>query len=59
MGFMGEVTPGLLHELAGIAGPLLRWSEQQTRQEVERTVEILREEHGMKGMTKEIGNPQH
>ena len=47
MALMGQLTPGLLEELASVLAPVLAWSEQQVRQEIERTVRILSEVHGV------------
>jgi len=38
---LGELTPELLDELAGIVGGVLQWSDQQTRDEIARTKAIL------------------
>jgi glycerol-3-phosphate dehydrogenase len=42
---LGELTTGLLGELAALLGRLRGWSEQQVGAEVERTLAILREKH--------------
>jgi len=47
MALMGELTPALLAELAEIAQPILSWSDDQAAAEVERTVGILRNKHGI------------
>lgn len=39
---LGELTGPLLDELAAIAAPILGWSEDETRGDVDRTKEILR-----------------
>jgi glycerol-3-phosphate dehydrogenase len=47
MGMLGEVTGALLVELATIMTPLLRWSDAQKNAEIDRTVQILRDKHGI------------
>ena len=47
MALMGQLTLGLLEELARVLAPVLVWPEQQVRLEIERTVKILSEIHGV------------
>jgi glycerol-3-phosphate dehydrogenase len=47
MGLLGEVDLPLLEELAAIASPVLQWSRQDAAAEVERTIRILEEVHGV------------
>jgi glycerol-3-phosphate dehydrogenase len=48
MALLGQLTLGLLEELAVVLAPVLVWSQERTRQEIERTVKLLREVHGVK-----------
>jgi len=43
----GELTAGLLTELADIVAPLLGWTPEQTKEEMEHTSSILAEKHGI------------
>jgi glycerol-3-phosphate dehydrogenase len=43
--FLGEVTAGLLEELAAMLGEHLGWSEATRRDELARTRDLLRERH--------------
>lgn len=45
---LGEASLPLLQEIAGIIAPVLGWSAAQTRQEVERCADILREHRGLR-----------
>lgn len=47
MAMLGEVSLALLEELATIISPVLKWSQQQTEAEVERTVQLLLTVHGV------------
>jgi glycerol-3-phosphate dehydrogenase len=47
MGMLGEVSLPLLEELAAILSPVLEWSQQDARAEVERTVQLLLKVHGV------------
>ena len=38
----------LLEELAVVLAPALEWSQERTRQEIERAVKLLSEVHGVK-----------
>ena len=47
MGILGQVNRPLLDELAGIAAPVLGWSPETTRNEVERAANILQARYGI------------
>lgn len=47
LAFQGELTPALLDELAAICAPLRQWSAAQTQQEINRTAQILLDNHGV------------
>ena len=47
MGMLGEVTLALLEELAAIISPILEWSREEKKAEVERTVQLLQRVHGV------------
>ena len=47
MGMLGDVTFPLLEELAAIVSPVLEWSQQAAKAEVERTVELSKKVHGV------------
>ena len=47
IGMLGEVSLGLLEELAMIISPILEWSQKETEDEVERTVQLLQRVHGV------------
>jgi glycerol-3-phosphate dehydrogenase len=47
IGMLGEVSLGLLEELAMIISPILEWSQKETEAEVERTVQLLQRVHGV------------
>jgi glycerol-3-phosphate dehydrogenase len=47
MAFLGQVTLGLLEELAALLAPVLAWSEKRTQEEIERTGKLLSEVHGV------------
>jgi glycerol-3-phosphate dehydrogenase len=47
MAMLGQVTGGLLQEIAGILSPLLRWSDSQKNEEIAYTVRLLQEKHGV------------
>jgi glycerol-3-phosphate dehydrogenase len=47
LAMLGQVNAGLLHEVAGIMGTALGWSADETRREVDRTIEILQTRHGI------------
>jgi glycerol-3-phosphate dehydrogenase len=51
IGLLGETTGPLLEELAAIAAPVLQWSQQDAAAEVERTIQLLEEVHGVKAAT--------
>ena len=42
---LGELTGELLEEIAGITGQLRQWSGEQAAEEIDRTLEILRNKH--------------
>ena len=48
LAWLGGVDRPLLEEVAAIMGAELEWSASETRAEVERTREILRERHGLR-----------
>jgi len=48
MALLGQLSLGLLEELAEVLGQELGWSKERTRQEIARTVELLAEAHGVK-----------
>lgn len=47
MALLGQLSLDLLEELAAVVAPVLGWSKQEIRQEVERTVEILERTYGI------------
>ena len=47
LAWLGDVTLPLITELAGIMGDCLGWSGAQKAQEVQRTVSILKDQHGV------------
>jgi glycerol-3-phosphate dehydrogenase len=47
MAMLGQLSLELLKELAEAVGPVLGWSQQEIRQEVERTVGILERAYGV------------
>lgn len=47
LGKTGKVNPDSLREIAQICAGILGWSEQQTKQEIERFTELLRRRHKM------------
>ena len=47
LAWLGEVTLPLVQELASIMAECLAWSAEQTAQEVQRTVELLQDRHGV------------
>jgi glycerol-3-phosphate dehydrogenase len=47
MGLLGEVNGTLLEELAGIASPVLGWTQQEAAAEVERTIQLLEKVYGV------------
>lgn len=46
--WLGQTSPGLLKELAEIAGGVMGWDEARRAEEITRTREILAERHGVK-----------
>jgi glycerol-3-phosphate dehydrogenase len=48
LGYLGQLTRPLLEELAGMLGDALGWTDSEKKAEVERTVEILSEKHGVR-----------
>ncbi len=44
---LGQLSRGILEELAEVSGQALGWSQERTRQEIARTVELLAEVHGV------------
>ncbi len=47
MAYLGHLNRSLIDELADIAAGVLGWNEQQKQAEVARTLEILRDRHGV------------
>ncbi len=47
MAYLGQLNRPLIDELAGIAGDVLGWDETQKQTETVRTLDILREQHGV------------
>ena len=47
MAYLGQLNRPLIDELAGILADVLGWSDKQKQDEVERTLEILRDRHGV------------
>lgn len=48
LAMLGEVTIPLLHELVTILSPILDWSESESKKEIESTMLLLKQRHGMK-----------
>jgi glycerol-3-phosphate dehydrogenase len=48
MALLGQLSLDLLEELAVVLAPVLEWSQERTRQEIERTLKLLREVHGVR-----------
>jgi glycerol-3-phosphate dehydrogenase len=48
MALLGQLSLDLLEELAVVLAPVLEWSQERTQQEIERTVKLLSEVHGVK-----------
>ncbi len=44
----GDLTPALLDELASILMTSMDWSDVERREEIDRTVNVLRDEHGVR-----------
>lgn len=47
MALLGQLSLDLLEELAVVLAPVLAWSQEITQQEIERTVKLLSEVHGV------------
>jgi len=47
MAYLGQLNSPLIDELAGIAADILGWDEGKKQAEVARTLEILRDQHGV------------
>ncbi len=47
MAWMGELTPELIEELAEITAQQLGWSREKIEEEIERTLDILSQDHGV------------
>jgi glycerol-3-phosphate dehydrogenase len=47
MAYLGQLNRPLVDELAGIVAEVLGWNEEQKRAEVARTLDILRDKHGV------------
>lgn len=45
---LGELTPALLAELASVLRVPLDWSERRCKEEIERTVRVLQDKHGVR-----------
>jgi len=48
MALMGELSCELLAELAEVLASALGWQKERTRQEIERTLKLLEQVHGVK-----------
>lgn len=48
LAMLGNITIPLLHELASIIAPILEWSNDDMRDEIDRTIQLLQHRHGMK-----------
>ena len=48
MAYLGKVNRSLIYELASIAANVLGWGEEQKQAEVDRAVEILKDQYLMK-----------
>jgi glycerol-3-phosphate dehydrogenase len=47
IGLLGQLTPELLRELTEVLGTALGWSAEQQRAEIERTITLYRQRHGV------------
>ena len=47
MAYLGYLNRPLIDELADILADVLEWDETQKQAEIERTLEILQDEHGV------------
>ena len=47
MALLGQLSLDLLEELAAVLALVLEWSQERTREEIERTVKLLRQVHGV------------
>jgi glycerol-3-phosphate dehydrogenase len=47
IGMLGKLDKSLLEELANIVAPVLKWSPDQTKSEIERTAQIFKMIHGV------------
>ncbi len=47
LALLGRLSLELLEELAGVLAPLLEWSRIRTQEEIERTVTLLQQVHGV------------
>jgi glycerol-3-phosphate dehydrogenase len=47
MAYLGHLNRPLVEELAGIVAEILGWNKEQTLAEVARTIQILRDQHGV------------
>ena len=57
MALLGQLSLDLLEELAGVLAPVLEWSQEGTRQEIERTVKLLGHVHGVR--FEQVRAPNH
>jgi glycerol-3-phosphate dehydrogenase len=48
MALLGQLSLDLLEELAVVVAPVLEWSQERSQEEIERTVKLLREVHGVR-----------
>jgi glycerol-3-phosphate dehydrogenase len=48
MALLGQLSLDLLEELAVVLAPVLEWSQERTRQEIERAVGLLTTVHGVR-----------
>lgn len=50
LAMLGKVTLALIEEIAPLVGQALDWSDQQIRQEIARTIEMLSKKHRMRNL---------
>lgn len=54
LAMVGNITMPLLQELAGIIAPILDWSNNEMRGEIDRTTQLLKQQYGMKLKTESL-----
>ena len=47
LAMLGHLTRGNLKEIAGLLGEALGWSEREVQEEIQRTLNILADRHGV------------